>query len=351
LKPSLSTNYEFGIDLKFFQNRIGVSASYYNNDRKNQILTVPITASSGFTGLTTNVGESTSSGIELNINATPIQGDNFSWEIAVNAAQNTSKILKVATGLTQIQQRDANGTAQGTANFGGPYSASLYNVEGQKWGQLRGYAIKRDATGNPIISNNQYEADTNHDFGSVLPQFTGGVQNYFTYKRFKLAVNVDFQSGGKYFSLSDMWGNYSGLTARTAGLNDKGNPIRDVVSNGGGVHIKGVDADGNPVDTYVDAKQYFDGTLGGNGIIEKSVFDMTYAKLREINLGYNIPMSKLGSLSKVFKSASVSFIARNLWLIYTPNRDFDPSVMSITTGENGQLPGTRSYGASIKLGF
>jgi hypothetical protein len=74
-------------------------------------------------------------------------------------------------------------------------------------------------------------------------------------------------------------------------------------------------------------------------------------KLREINLGYNIPVAKLGSFGKVFKSASISVIARNLWLIYAKNRDFDPSVMSITTGENGQLPGTRSYGGSIKLGF
>lgn len=345
LKPSLSTNYEVGVDLKFLQNRIGLSASYYNNDRKNQILTIPVSPSSGFTGLTTNVGESTSSGIELAITATAIKSDNFTWDIALNGAHNVSKVIQVAPGLTSIYANSA------TVNFGGPYGIQLYHVAGQQWGQLRGYAIKRDAAGNPIISNNQYDADTNHDFGSVLPKFTGGFQNYFTYKSFKLAVNVDFQSGGKYFSLSDMWGNYSGLTARTAGLNDKGNPLRDPVSNGGGVHIKGVGEDGSPVDTYVDAKQYYDGTLGGNGIVEKSIFDMTYVKLREINLGYNIPVAKLGSLSKVFKTASISLIGRNLWLIYTPNRDFDPSVMSITVGENGQLPGTRSYGASIKLGF
>jgi TonB-linked SusC/RagA family outer membrane protein len=351
LKPSLSTNYEIGLDLKFLENRIGVSASYYKNDRKNQILKIPTTAASGFTSLYTNVGESTSEGFELAINAMAIKNQDFSWEIGLNAAHNTSKILTVAPGITEIVGTNPDGTATGTANFGGPYGATLYHVAGQQWGQLRGYAIKRDAAGNAIINGGQYDADTNHNFGSVLPSFTGGMQNYFTYKRFKLQVNVDFQSGGKYFSLSDMWGGYSGLFARTAGVNDKGNPMRDPVSNGGGVHIKGVGEDGSTVDTYVDTKTYYDGTLGGNGIVEKSIFDMTYVKLREVNLGYNIPVSKLGSLSKVFKTASISFIGRNLWLIYTPNRDFDPSVMSFSVGENGQLPGTRSYGASIKLGF
>jgi TonB-linked SusC/RagA family outer membrane protein len=351
LKPSLSTNYEFGIDLKFLENRIGLSASYYNNDRKNQILTVPITPSSGYTGLTTNVAESISKGIELAIDATPVRVGGFSWEIAVNAAHNLSKIIKVAPGIAGIQARDANNTPIQSASFGGPFTATIFHEAGKQWGQLRGYAIKRDAKGNPIISNGQYEADTNHDFGSVLPSFTGGVQNYFTYKNFRLAVNIDFQKGGKYYSMSDMWGGYSGLFARTAGVNDKGNPIRDAVADGGGVHIKGVNDEGAPVDQYVEAKTYFDGTLGGNGIIEKSVFDMSYVKMREVNLSYNIPVAKLGNLSKVFKTASVALIGRNLWLIYAKNRDFDPSVMSITTGENGQLPGTRSFGGSIKLGF
>jgi TonB-linked SusC/RagA family outer membrane protein len=351
LKPSLSTNYELGLDLKFLQDRIGVSASYYHNDRKDQILKIPTTSASGFTSLYTNVGESTSSGVELAINAVPIKAKDFSWEIGVNAAHNTSKIIKVATGITEIVGLNPDGTQTSTASFGGPQSTALYHVEGQQWGQLRGYAIKRDAAGNPIINGNQYDAETNHNFGSVLPSFTGGVQNYFTYKRFKLQVNVDFQQGGKYYSLSDFWLGYSGLGARTAGVNDKGIPVRDAVSNGGGIRITGVDSDGNKVDKYVDAKTYYDQTLGGNGIVENSIFDMSYVKLREINIGYNIPVAKLGSLSKVFKSASISFIGRNLWLIYAQNRDFDPSIMSLTVGESGQLPGTRSYGGSIKLGF
>ncbi|GHN00474.1 SusC/RagA family TonB-linked outer membrane protein [Cytophagales bacterium WSM2-2] len=352
IKPSLSTNYEFGADFKFLENRIGFGVTYYNNDRKDQILTVPITPASGFTGLTTNVAEAVSKGIELSLDATPVKTGDFKWDLTVNWAHNESKIIKLAPGISNIYggARDAFAVA------------SLTHVEGGTWGQLRGRAIARDASGTPIVtSSGVYSSVTNHDFGSVLPSFTGGFQNYFTYKNFKLAVNVDFQSGGKYFSLSDYWGTFSGLTARTAQLNDKGVSQRAGISDGGGVHVKGVaysgtDAQGAPVsdgtavDMYVDAKTYYD--QWGNGTIaENSLYDMTFVKLREMSLSYNIPVSKLGNVSKVFKTASISLIGRNLWLIYTPNRDFDPSIMSNLTGENGQLPGTRSFGASIKLGL
>jgi hypothetical protein len=69
--------------------------------------------------------------------------------------------------------------------------------------------------------------------------------------------------------------------------------------------------------------------------------------LREVSIGYRIPVKG----SKLLQSATVSIVARNPWLIYTKNRDFDPSEMSQIFGENGQFPGTRSLGVNIKLGF
>jgi hypothetical protein len=341
IQPSLSTNYEFGADFKFLENRIGFGVSVYNNDRKNQILAVPVSNASGFSSRVVNIAEATSSGIELNLDATPVKSGNFTWDLTINLAHNESKIVKLAPGITGYYANSQDAFA----------FAKLYHVEGQQWGQLRGRAIARDASGTPIVgATGVYNSVTNHDFGSVLPNFTGGFQNYLTYKNFKLSTNIDFQSGGKYFSLSDMWGTFSGLTERTAQLNNKGIPERTAVADGGGVHVVGVDENGGKVDTYVDAKQYYD-QWGNSSIAENSIFDMSYIKLREVNLSYNIPVNKLGNLSRTFKSMSVSLIGRNLWLIYASNRDFDPSTMSNLTGENGQLPGTRSYGFQIKLGL
>jgi TonB-linked SusC/RagA family outer membrane protein len=341
IQPSLATNYEFGADFKFLENKIGLSVSYYNNDRKNQILQVPVSSASGFTSKLVNVAEAVSSGIEIAIDANPVKSGDFRWDVALNFAHNESKIIKLTS--TQSQYYPGGSDAFGVAR--------LSHEEGQLWGQLRGRSIARDAAGNPIVGGNgQYLTETNHNFGSVLPNFTGGFQNYLTYQNFRLNFNIDFQQGGKYFSLSDYWGTFSGLTARTAALNDKGVPVRTSPLDGGGVKVVGVSENGAPVNTYLDAKTYFD-QWGNNAIAENSIYDLSFVKLREVGLSYQIPVSKIGSLSKTFRNASISLIGRNLWLIYASNRDFDPSNISSSTGENGQLPGTRQYGVQLKLGF
>ena len=84
--------------------------------------------------------------------------------------------------------------------------------------------------------------------------------------------------------------------------------------------------------------------------MEESVFDLSFIKLREVSIGYSIPVNKT-SLGKWLQTATVSVVARNPWLIYTANRDFDPSELGQSYGENGQFPGSRSLGFNIKLGF
>jgi hypothetical protein len=163
-------------------------------------------------------------------------------------------------------------------------------------------------------------------------------------------MNFDYQFGGKFFSLSDMWGTYSGLTAKTSGLNDKGIPIRDPVDDGGGVHIFGVDeTDGKPVDYYVDAQNYYH-SLYDSKFYDSFIHDLTFIKLREFSIGYNIPVAKIG-LSKYIQAANISLVAQNPWLIYSKTKDFDPSEIANAGGETGQLPGVRSFGANLRLNF
>ncbi|MCB0710686.1 MAG: hypothetical protein KDC15_15035, partial [Chitinophagaceae bacterium] len=183
------------------------------------------------------------------------------------------------------------------------------------------------------------------------PDYTGGVQNTITFfKNFVANINIDYQVGGKFFSLSDMWGAYSGLTARTAVLNDKGNPIRDDVADGGGVHVFGVDeTTGKDVDMYVNAKDYFSGMVSRN-VFNDFIYDLTFVKLRELSIGYKLPVDKMG-LSKFLNNATFSITARNPWLIYAKTKDFDPSEITSIYGEDGQYPGTRSFGFNLKLGF
>jgi hypothetical protein len=145
---------------------------------------------------------------------------------------------------------------------------------------------------------------------------------------------------------------FSGLLEGTAAINDKGKNVRDDVADGGGVHVVGVDAaDGKTkVDVYISAYDYFH-QFYYQQIAEPFVHDLTFVKLREISLGYRIPVNKLGNIGKAFQGANISIIARNPWLIYRGSDNFDPSEISFNHGEDGQMPGTRSIGFNLKLNF
>lgn len=341
IKPALSAAYEFGGDLRFFENKLGLSVTYFNETKTDEILNVQIAGASGFTNKLINAGKIERSGVEISLDVTPISTADLNWNFGINFARNKSYIAELAEGVDAIVQE--------TGTFGTSFGIRLVHAAGQDWGQLRGGAIKR-INGQPVVDGSGlYIAEPNSYIGNVLPDFTGGFFNSLTYKNFVFNFNLDFSKGGEYFSLSNAWGKYSGLVAETAGVNDKGNPVRDPVADGGGVHVVAVDAEGKPVDTYVEAFDYFHQYVSHN-ISENSIFDLSFIKLREVSIGYQIPVQKIG-LNKWLQTATISVVARNPWLIYTANRDFDPSEIGQSYGENGQFPGSRSLGFNLKLGF
>ena len=345
LHGATSKQTEYGIETRFLKNRIGITATYYEALSKDFPTVKALAPTSGYTGILTNVGEIKKKGIDLQGLLRPFWGKNFKWEVTASMAYLLKNTVVDLDGDPNTHTRTA--IVEGLWGSGAP---ALVQEEGEEWGQIWGNGIKRNAAGIPILdANGNYSTDANVHFGNVLPKYTGGVQNTFTYKNFTMNVNIDYQSGGKFFSLSDMWGSYTGLTARTAVLNDKGNPIRDAVLDGGGIHVFGVDASDKPFDTYVEARDYYT-NLYGNKLYDEFVYDLTFVKLRELSLGYNIPVDKLG-IGKWITSANFSIVSKNPWLIYAKTKDFDPSQISNISGEGGGFPGTRSIGFNLKVGF
>lgn len=330
---------EYGIDLEFLRRRVGLSVTYWNGDDKDFATTLALNGASGFTGYVTNAGLITKRGFNFKLMGRPVWNSTIKWELNANwgiLAEN--KVKDLGPGINQTAGLDGS---WGTV---GPYM--LHKV-GYDWGLLFGNGIKR-INGQPVLdAGGLYVNDPAVNFGSVLPKHTFGAQTTVEYKGFTLAANADGQIGGKFFSLSDMWGSYSGLTARTATTNDKGNPIRDPVADGGGVHVFGVDANGRPVDYYVEAQDYFHG-LYNNRAMDFYVYDLTFIKLREVSLGYNLPVNKWGFLKWATK-ANISLTARNPVLIYAKTNDFDPSEISDVSGERGQMPGTRGWGVNLRI--
>lgn len=341
IKPALNSSFEFGFDLRFLENRVGLNATYYNEERKDEIIGVSLSSSNGATAYLTNAGTSEREGIELSLNGAPVQTQDFLWDVTVNWATNSTTVTALPAGLDTYELGS-------NSAFGFVY---VTHKLGEEWGQLRGAGFARDDNGEFILnSNGTYVVEQNKFFGSILPDYTGGILNTFAYKNLNLTASIDFQKGGQFFSLSENWGSYSGLLEETANMNDRGNPKRDPVSEGGGVHVTGVDADGNPVDTYVNALSYY-GQWYSNRLAEPFIHDASYIKLRELSLSYNLPERLIGGF---LNSATVGVVARNVWLIAVSDDNvhgWDPSEMAQVYGENGQLPGTRSFGFNVKVTF
>lgn len=343
LQGATNDEKEIGLEMRFAKNRFGFSATYWDRTNKNFPVSVSVPGQTGYTAVNRNAGEIAKTGIDIQLFVNPIRSKNIDWNITGTWGKLLkNEVVSIFPGITRL--------VVASGSFSGSSAAYTVNEVGQPWGQMYGTGIKR-LNGVPVLkADGLYTAEAGVKYGNVLPDYTGGVQNTFNlFKNFTLNVNIDFSYGGKFFSLSDHWGTFSGLTARTAVLNDKGNSVRDAVDDGGGVHVFGVDATGKAMDMYVDAQTYFH-QFRNASISEDNIYDLTFVKMRELSLGYRIPVEKLG-VGKYVKSATFSVVSRNPWLIYAKTKDFDPSEISNVYGEDGQFPGTRSMGVNLRIGF
>jgi len=349
LHPALNSSFETGIDAKFFQDRIGLSFTYYYDKREGEIITQSISNSTGYTGYLTNGGVTHRTGFEMSLQTIPYQSKDFTWGLDINFAHNKSIVDEVPGDATEMLAPGGRWWSGGD-EWG---RIQLVQVEGKEWGQIKGYGIRYDDNGNPVVDGASGVFKKSIEpiyFGSILPKFTGGIINSLQYKNFTLKAVLSFQKGGLFYSGSEFWGWYSGLYEETARENDNGHNVRDDLADGGGVHIVGVDETGAPYDDYVDAQSYYK-QFYANKVSEYFIHDASYLKLREMSLTYKLPKKFLG---KYLKGATIGIVGSNLWLIAVSKDNYhrwDPSEMSQLYGEDGQLPGTRNFGMNIKLSF
>jgi TonB-linked SusC/RagA family outer membrane protein len=348
IKPSFANAYEAGIDLRFLNNRLGIDFTYYLQKNKDQIISLGVPGASGYSSTVVNAGLIENKGLELSLTGKPFDGKMFSWNTTLNFARNRSKVKELYPGI-DVYQLDAN-TYSSVSIF-------LNAKVGEPFGSLVGQAYKRDPASGKILLDaaNLPQFETNHNFGSVLPKFTGGFLNTFRIWKVDLSAMIDFQSGGQFFSWTKMLAVKSGQAQETALLNDKGFNVRDPLASGGGVRVDGMSAaTGQDVTAYVDARAYFRNTIGTR-IYEEWLFDASYVKLREVSIGYTFEKTLLDKTP--FKAAKLAFIARNPRMLWQKApKGLEPSELSYGSGsiswlEKGEFQTVRSYGVSLNLTF
>lgn len=346
IKPALGSSFEAGLEARFLKNRVGFDVTYYNQQNKNQVLSIDVSGAIGYSNTIINAGNIQNHGVEVSLNAIPVQLKNFKWTSTLNWSRNNSKVKELYPGIDNLL------LDQNTYSRVSVYLNARVNAA---FGTLVGNAYQRDAkTGKIMLDAANLPMYTqDHDFGSVLPDFTGGWQNTFRIGNFDLSAMIDFQSGGQFFSWTRMLAVKSGQAEETAAMNDRGKNVRDPVSEGGGVKVNGISSvTGQEVTAYVDAQSYFRNTLG-TFIYEEWLYDATYIKMRELRLGYTFSKNSFRKLP--FNSLNIAFIARNPFMIYQKApKGLNPSELStgsaaISWLETGQLATTRSYGLNLNI--
>ena len=209
LLPEQATSLEFGIDLKLFHNRLRFEGTYYTVDNENQILGVPLAASSGFGSVQINAGLLQSTGYELLLGITPVRNDNWNWDLNFNFTQNETKMISLAEGVDFIEFWDAAktksiGFVKGYVNnekdgpedglVGNLYSRKVMRVEDES-SPYFGYPI----LGSGLDAEWQGEEEFSK-VGNYNPDFIMGLQSALSFKNFTLAMTFDWRSGGQYVS-------------------------------------------------------------------------------------------------------------------------------------------------------
>jgi TonB-linked SusC/RagA family outer membrane protein len=358
LKPEISSAYEVGIDVRFLKNRIGLDVTFYQSNTKNQILNIPLSVTSGYNSRVINAGLIKNSGIEAILNINGIKTKNFTWNTDINFSTNRSKVIELSDGLSIYQMASKHaisiearvGERMGDM-YGLPFarvqntnaSAPYYDSKSDFVGQIV-YA----ANGRPIRTTNRVK------LGNYNPNWLMGISNKFAYKNFNFSFLFDIRSGGKIYSQTQTVGREGGIIIET--LEGRANGY-DLTQAGNGVIGAGVVASGSGYvtnTTKVSAREWHTAYTSGRNIAEGVMYDASFVKLRELQLGFAIPAKLL--LKLPFTSANISLVGRNLWLKDNVPH-VDPETMSFNGGtaipgiEAMAIPSTRSYGINLSLKF
>lgn len=330
LKPEKIVSNEYGLESKFFKGRVGLDFTIYNGVSTNQFLELNAPSGSGYTKYYVNAGRIENSGFELTFNAEPLRTDHFSWNTSINASQNKNKIVELLTSNPDFQVGSDNEGFASIVKAGGSFNdVYIYKFARNTAGQ-----IILDANGVPT------KAALQEKVGNVNPKLLLGWNNNFSYRNFFGSVLVNAKFGGVAFSKTEAFLDSYGVSERSAEARDAGS-----------VAINAVTPEGNAV-TSISPYTYYSAIGDRNKIMEPYVFSRTNVRLGQLVFGYNF---KGKSANPVFKDASISFVARNLFFFYK-DAPFDPE-QAMSTNNDLQsadifgLPSTRSYGLNLKFTF
>jgi TonB-linked SusC/RagA family outer membrane protein len=360
LRPERTKSTEFGLELALFKNKVTLDVTYYDAKSFDQIIPVSISRATGYNALYRNSGTVQNKGVEISLGLTPVKTKDLTWNMKFNYTRNRNTVVELFDdGAGNKIDNIVLGSFQGGVTI----NAAL----GKPYGVIKGQDFKyfgdpnnevRDPNMRIVLANGRYDktASSNFIIGDPNPDFLASFRNNLTYKNFSFGFLIDIRRGGDVFSLDQYYGLATGLYPETAGLNDKGNELRTAASafsGAGGILRQGVDATGKP--NAVRASANFYGAYGYRYSPPAGfVYDGSFAKLREVSLGYQFPQSVVNKL-KIFKDIQFTVVGRNLWIISKNLPYSDPEETygagNLQGYQGNAYPANRTVSANFKFTF
>ncbi|WP_245588160.1 SusC/RagA family TonB-linked outer membrane protein [Algoriphagus terrigena] len=335
-KPEITSSFESGIELIFFQRRLGIDLNYYISETKNQILEVPVDITTGFSSAILNAGTVKNQGVELVLSGSPIKSKDFQWNSFITWAKNNNEVLSLPDEVDGSQVIGTGGNASIIAKVGGTT------------GDIYGFGFVRSPDGQVVYGANGLPARPAEIqyIGNAYAKWKAGFRNEFVYKNLRVSVLFDGQYGGTVYSQTHHKMSEQGKLEHTLKGREDGYIVGEgVIANGDGSfspNTKQV----NLADYYADYYR--------RANVESNSFDASFIKLREARIEYAIPAKLLQKTS--ISQASIAVYGRDL-AMWTDFPMYDPETAALNGGtllpgvEMGQLPSTRTMGVNLTLKF
>lgn len=369
LKPFSVSSYEAGVDLRLLNNRIGVDFTYFSSLNGPQIFALQVAPSTSYGAHNVNAITSKKNGFEIALNASPLRNPKgLNWDLSLNYATYKETLNKIYGDEKQITLNNHN-----------------YKV-GERLDNIYGPGFVRDGSGNVVYSGGlplraPSDIGNNVFLGHANPDFTFGFSNRFSYHNFSFSFQIDGRIGGKIYDEvykdgmngGTAWESANGAfgVARLADWQSTNNgtvdPGRHYIAPGvkiisGTPHYEGgqitnmKDLQFGPNDEATTVQNFISSGIGN--VNEYWMTDRSFAKLREVTIGYSLP-AKLLANTKFVKAATFSLVGRNL-LYWAKRKDIDldqfasgynDSDRSLGNGGVLQSMTARRYGFNINVSF
>lgn len=345
VRSELISSWEAGTELRFFNNRLGFDFAWYKSNAYRQLLNLPMDPLSGYGSRKINAGNIQNQGIELMINARPVETKDFAWNIQANVSKNNNTIVELTDDVTLYE-------------LGGYDNLKVYATAGGAYGEIYGTKFRRVTDENSphygklIVDGNGLPLGTTESekVGDQQADVLIGLTNSFQYKGFSFSFLIDARIGGDIFSATNLYLQNAGTAAVTAPNGKREEFV-----------VEGVYLDNNQQyqvnTTQVTPQQYWERvtTATGNlGISEANIYDATNIRLRNVQLNYDFNRSLLTNTP--FTRLRMGVSVNNALMLKSYLKGVDPeSVFAIGTNavgfENTAPPTSRTFLFNVTFGF